>query len=198
MQHFTEAYLDIETTGLSPTNCDITVIGIYLCNGSDTKFTQLVGKDITMGGISESLVGVSKIHTYNGSRFDLPFIASRVGVDLAQSIEHRDLMYDCWKCNLYGGLKSVEKQLGIQRQLTEMNGYEAVRELRKQGITTPIVALTANAMKDDDKKCFEAGCDDYLAKPIDRRELLKIIGKYLPLKELALIDTDGPTKISRH
>jgi len=123
----TEAYLDIETTGLSPTNCDITVIGIYLCNGSDTRFIQLVGKDITAGSISESLERVSKIHTYNGSRFDLPFIACQFGVDLTQSIDHRDLMYDCWKCNLYGGLKSVEKQLGIQRQLTEMNGYEAVR-----------------------------------------------------------------------
>jgi len=126
VQHFTEAYLDIETTGLSPANCDITVIGIYLCNGFDARFIQLVGKDISARSISESLVGVSKIHTYNGSRFDLPFIASRVGVDLAQSIAHRDLMYDCWKCNLYGGLKYVEKQLGIQRRLTEVNGYEAV------------------------------------------------------------------------
>ena len=127
MQYFTEAYLDIETTGLSPTDCDITVIGIYICNRSDTRFVQLVGKDITAGSISESLEGVSKIHTYNGSRFDLPFIACRFGVDLTQSIDHRDLMYDCWNCNLYGGLKSVERQIGIQRHLTEVNGYEAVR-----------------------------------------------------------------------
>ena len=36
-------------------------------------------------------------------------------------------MYDCWENNLYGGLKSVERQLGIRRGLTEINGYEAVR-----------------------------------------------------------------------
>jgi uncharacterized protein YprB with RNaseH-like and TPR domain len=36
-------------------------------------------------------------------------------------------MYDCWKKNLYGGLKSVERQLGIPRVLTEVSGYEAVR-----------------------------------------------------------------------
>ena len=57
-----------------------------------------------------------------------------------------------------------------------------------------IVALTANAMKGDDKKCIEVGCDEYLAKPIDRRELLKTIGKYLPSKEPALIGTADPDK----
>ena len=60
-----------------------------------------------------------------------------------------------------------------------MNGYEATKEIRKKGIATPIVALTANAMKGDDKKCIEAGCDDYLTKPIDRRELLRMLEKYL-------------------
>ena len=65
-------------------------------------------------------------------------------------------------------------------QMPHMNGYEATQALRKEGITIPIVALTANAMKGDDKKCAKAGCDDYLPKPIDRRELVKIIAKYLP------------------
>jgi PAS domain S-box-containing protein len=64
-------------------------------------------------------------------------------------------------------------------QMPNMNGYQATKALRKEGIRTPIVALTASAMKGDDKKCFEAGCDDYLTKPINRAELLKIIGKYL-------------------
>jgi uncharacterized protein YprB with RNaseH-like and TPR domain len=36
-------------------------------------------------------------------------------------------MYDCWNNNLYGGFKAVERQLGIKRRLTEVNGYEAVR-----------------------------------------------------------------------
>jgi uncharacterized protein YprB with RNaseH-like and TPR domain len=36
-------------------------------------------------------------------------------------------MYDCWKNNLYGGFKVVERQLGIKRRLKEINGYEAVR-----------------------------------------------------------------------
>ena len=59
---------------------------------------------------------------------------------------------------------------------------------------TTIVALTANIMKGDDKNCIEVGCDEYLAKPIDRRELLKTIGKYLPSKKPALTDMPDSDK----
>lgn len=122
-----EAYLDIETTGLYPGGCQITVVGIYLSNGNSDRFIQLVGDDITAERVLESLDGVGTIHTYNGSRFDLPFINSHLKVDLTQEFGHCDLMYSCWRRNLYGGLKSVEKQLGIKRRLQDMNGYEAVR-----------------------------------------------------------------------
>ena len=67
----------------------------------------------------------------------------------------------------------------MDMHMPHMDGYQATRELRIQGVTTPIVALTANAMKGDDQKCIEAGCDDYLTKPVDRREVLKKVTKYL-------------------
>ena len=127
MQSIIEAYLDIETTGLSPWGSEITVVGILHCNEDDTRFIQLVGKDIMAQSILEALSGVEVIYTYNGSRFDLPFIHSRLGINLEENFTHRDLMYDCWRCNLYGGFKAVERQLGIERKLTEVNGYEAVR-----------------------------------------------------------------------
>ena len=122
-----EAYLDIETTGLSPWLSDITVVGMHLCNGDDSNFIQLVGKDVSSQRILEALDGVEVIYTYNGSRFDLPFIHSRLGINLEEHFMHRDLMYDCWRCNLYGGFKAVEKQLGIKRRLTEVDGYQAVK-----------------------------------------------------------------------
>ena len=127
MENHIDVYLDIETTGLSPSDCMLTVVGMYICNGEDTKVIQLVGKDITKDSLSDALEGVNILHTYNGSRFDLPFIHSCIGIDLARIFTHRDLMFDCWKNNLYGGLKAVERQLGIERRLKDMNGYEAIR-----------------------------------------------------------------------
>ncbi len=127
MQPCVEAYLDIETTGLSPWYGEITVVGIHIVNEFDTRFIQLVGEDITADSILKALEVVEVIHTYNGSRFDLPFIYCRLGVNLAKLFRHCDLMYDCWRNNLYGGFKAVERQLGIQRRLKDITGYEAVR-----------------------------------------------------------------------
>jgi uncharacterized protein YprB with RNaseH-like and TPR domain len=70
---------------------------------------------------------VDVIYTYNGSRFDLPFINALLDVDLARYFRHHDLMLDCWKNKLYGGFKAVEIQLGIARQLRGIDGAEAVR-----------------------------------------------------------------------
>jgi len=67
-------------------------------------------------------------------------------------------------------------------QMPHMNGYDATAALKRQGYKTPIVALTANAMKGDDVKCLEAGCDGYLAKPIDHRKLQRIVAQYLAAK----------------
>jgi len=127
LQDFFEAYLDIETTGLSLYIDNITVIGIYVVRGRGGSLVQLVGEQVTKTNLLKSLDGVDRIYTYNGSRFDLPFIQSSLNVDLVESFQHRDLMYDCWRNNLYGGLKAVEEQLGIVRRLKGINGYEAVR-----------------------------------------------------------------------
>jgi CheY-like chemotaxis protein len=67
----------------------------------------------------------------------------------------------------------------MDMQMPNMNGYEAARRLRSQDVTTPIVAVTANAMMGDEEKCLDAGCDGYLSKPIDRTKLAEIIGQYL-------------------
>jgi uncharacterized protein len=122
-----EAFLDIETTGLHPGYCDITVVGIYLTDGVEERCIQLVGEKICGDAILMSLEGVRNLYTYNGRRFDLPFIHSRHRVNLESDFNHCDLMHHCWRKNLYGGLKAVERTLGIPRQLKEVDGLEAVR-----------------------------------------------------------------------
>lgn len=66
-------------------------------------------------------------------------------------------------------------------QMPIMDGYEATREIRKmEGAHshTPVIAMTANAMDGDAKKCIDAGMDDYLSKPVKAAELFALIGKY--------------------
>jgi hypothetical protein len=121
-----DAYLDIETTGLSCQYADITVIGIHLVNGSESRLVQLVGKEVTVDNLMKAVDGVGTIYTYNGSRFDLPFIHGSLGIDLTDVFHHHDLMYDCWRCNLFGGFKVVEQQLGIPRRLQGITGLDAV------------------------------------------------------------------------
>ncbi|MBI4331398.1 MAG: ribonuclease H-like domain-containing protein [Chloroflexi bacterium] len=125
-----EAYLDIETTGLAPGGDRITVIGIYLCNGAESRLVQLVGDDVTVERLMETLRGVHTVYTYNGRRFDLPFINACLGINLEDKCHgwhHHDLMYDCWDRNLKGGFKAVEAQLCITRETTDITGWDAVR-----------------------------------------------------------------------
>lgn len=121
-----DAYLDIETTGLCSFYDEITVIGICLANDFENRLVQLVGGDVTRTNLLRNLRCVDTIYTYNGSRFDLPFINIRLGVNLGEHFHHRDLMHDCWRNNLYGGFKAVERQLNIPRRLRGIGGAEAV------------------------------------------------------------------------
>ena len=69
-------------------------------------------------------------------------------------------------------------------RLPGMNGFEVTRKLRENPAFsyTPIIALTAFAMMGDGDKVIESGCDTYLTKPFDTRELPGVIAKMLPNK----------------
>jgi len=73
-------------------------------------------------------------------------------------------------------------------QMPEMNGYEATEILRNNGLTTPVIALTANALKGDSEKCFQAGCDDYISKPIDKKTLVEVIEKHIERNTISVDD----------
>ena len=79
--------------------------------------------------------------------------------------------------------KKQPKLILMDMQMPEMNGLEATIKIRElETVTqsyTPIVALTAEALKEEQDKCMDAGMDDYLTKPINNDMLHKIISKYL-------------------
>lgn len=112
-------YLDIETSFQGR----ITVIGVYR---PTCGFKQIWGNDITRESLMELLEETKTLTTYNGTRFDLPVINRHLGVCLSKLFNHRDLLFDCWNFRLYGGLKVVEEELGIERKTKEINGFMAM------------------------------------------------------------------------
>ena len=86
----------------------------------------------------------------------------------------------------------------MDMQMPEMDGVTATREIRKnpQFADIPILAMTANAMEEDRKRCVEAGMNDHIAKPIDPNDLMgKLIKWILPRTEAQLAEVESVEQI---
>jgi len=81
--------------------------------------------------------------------------------------------------------KKIPNLILMDIMMPKMDGLEATRIIKANTQTKqiPIIALTSYAMKGDRERTIEAGCDGYIAKPIDIQEVLKTIEHFLTIKE---------------
>ena len=80
-------------------------------------------------------------------------------------------------------------------RMPKLDGISATVQLRKSGYTLPIIALTANDSAEDRQNCFDAGMQDFLAKPLRMKQLARIIKKHqqLPTSEVQTAPANDQT-----
>jgi CheY-like chemotaxis protein len=71
-------------------------------------------------------------------------------------------------------------------QMPGMDGFEALKRIRAKGVNVPIVAVTAHAMKGDRERCLNSGFNDYLCKPLSRKDLEACIRQFAVAETLSL------------
>ncbi len=117
------AFLDIETTGMYPESSIVTVIGVHT-----PKFgTRVFIDGLNLPEFPNFIREFDLLVTFNGSSFDLPFL-NRAFYDLDLPRAHIDLRWLARSVGLSGGLKSVERQIGISRpeSVSDISGFDAV------------------------------------------------------------------------
>lgn len=119
-------FFDIETTGLDKKRNKVTTVSFYR-NGE--SYTLVRGEDLTRKRLEEEFFNASMIVSFNGKMFDQPFLEHSFNMNI--DTPHLDLMYPCKRVGLTGGLKQIEKDLGVERELEDLDGRAAIRLWKK-------------------------------------------------------------------
>ncbi len=118
-------FFDIETTGLNHTYDEVTCVSAH--RGGETE-TLINGDDLTRENLAE-LLDAPLLITFNGASFDVPFLEESFGLEIDRP--HLDLMYPCKRVGLTGGLKTIEPEVGVERDRPDLSGKDAVRLWRE-------------------------------------------------------------------
>ena len=119
-------FFDIETTSLKPERNKTTTVSFYR-NGNSK--TLIRGQDLTKEKLEQEFFDSSMMVSFNGKRFDQPFLEKSFDMNIQNP--HIDLMYLCKRLGYSGGLKKIEKELAINRELEDIDGREAIRLWKK-------------------------------------------------------------------
>ena len=109
-------------------------------------------------------------------------VNQRVAINLLKERGHRVVLAKDGQEALDAHAREGFDAILMDIMMPTMDGYEATRAIRAResdtGEHTPIIAMTANAMKGDREKCIEAGIDDYVSKPVRSKELFATIEQF--------------------
>jgi uncharacterized protein len=95
----------------------------------------LIGEEITRKRILNELPRTGRLYTYNGHCFDLSIIRDQLELDLGEKFDSWDLRWLCQRNGIYGGQKTIENQIGIQRKTEGFDGLEAIRLWEKYNLS---------------------------------------------------------------
>lgn len=103
-------------------------------------------------------------------------LLKKIGIERIQLADNGQEAFEYTQVAMYDAIL-------MDCQMPGMDGFQTTEAIRKMhrgnALHTPIIAVTANAMKGDREKCLEAGMDDYLSKPIDPNSLIQTLQKWI-------------------
>ena len=152
-------FFDIETTGLSHDRDDVTTVSFHR---DGTTETLVRGRDLTPEAVAEQFDAADLLVTFNGARFDVPFLET--SLDLEVSTPHLDLLYPCRRLDLTGGLKPIEREVGVARDGPDISGRDAIRLWREYEAGDAAALDTLVSYNRDDAANLRALADEVTAR----------------------------------
>ncbi len=170
--------------------------------GKGTRFTFdlpyiRVAEEITIQPAIESSLNTNwtgkKILVAEDDDFSFEFIAQLLSTTGAQVIRANNGREAIEALKFHADVALVLMDL----RMPEINGLEATREIKKIHPHLPVIAQTAFAMEGDRNRCIEAGCDDYITKPIHAENLLAKISQFIQSSQMPAQSEPEPNKTYR-
>jgi CheY-like chemotaxis protein/HPt (histidine-containing phosphotransfer) domain-containing protein len=118
----------------------------------------------------------------------LSYLLTKAGLSVTMTADGREAVERA-------GRESFDAIL-LDMQMPEIDGYEAAVLLRRQGYRGPILAITADNFAGDEARCLQAGCDGYLAKPMQSQELLGWLDGAVAETSAPVVQTSGVDQVN--